>query len=60
MQLDVGASRLIADGKIKLKSDEEIKEFTENGILFRSGSELLADIVIYATGYAIYKICVFL
>ncbi|PFH47512.1 hypothetical protein AMATHDRAFT_77183 [Amanita thiersii Skay4041] len=41
---DVGASRLIADGKIKLKNDSQIKEFTESGILFEDGSQLPADL----------------
>ncbi|KAF8634275.1 hypothetical protein AX17_004231 [Amanita inopinata Kibby_2008] len=48
--LDVGASQLIADGKIKLKNDSQIKEFTEMGILFENGSELPADVVVFATG----------
>ena len=47
---DVGASRLIADGKIKLKNDSQIKELTEIGILFENGSEVPADVVICATG----------
>lgn len=48
--LDVGASQLIADGKIKLKNDSQIKEFTGNGLSFEDGSELLADVVVFATG----------
>ena len=47
---DVGASCLVADGKIKLKNDSQIKELTENGILFKNGSEVLADGVICANG----------
>lgn len=46
----MGASRLIADGKIKLKNDSQIKELTESGILFENGSEVLADVVVCATG----------
>ncbi|EJC99584.1 FAD/NAD-binding domain-containing protein [Fomitiporia mediterranea MF3/22] len=49
--LDVGASALIADGKIKLKAGTEIQQFTRNGIKFADGSELKADVVIFATGY---------
>ena len=49
--LDVGASQLIADGKIKLKNDSQIKEFTETGLLFENGSELTADVVVFATGW---------
>ncbi|KAG8220803.1 FAD/NAD(P)-binding domain-containing protein [Butyriboletus roseoflavus] len=49
--LDVGASQLIIDGKIKLKSDGPIKKFTSTGLLFEDGSTLDADVVIFATGY---------
>ena len=48
--LDTGASQLIVDGKIKLKNDSPIQEFTENGIKFENGSFLAADVVICATG----------
>ena len=47
---DVGASEMIADGKIKMKSDSELERFTENGLLFKDGSQLEADIIILATG----------
>jgi putative flavoprotein involved in K+ transport len=49
--IDVGASELVADGKIKLKSGVAIKEITEDGILFDDGSKLKADVIVYATGY---------
>ncbi|KAG5640708.1 hypothetical protein DXG03_007477, partial [Asterophora parasitica] len=48
--LDVGASRLITDGKIKLKSGSAIKRFTESGLDFEDGATLDADVVIFATG----------
>ncbi|KAH9484720.1 Indole-3-pyruvate monooxygenase YUCCA1 [Psilocybe cubensis] len=48
--LDTGASKLIADGKIKLKSDSQISHFTETGLKFENGTELAADVVIFATG----------
>jgi len=47
---DVGASEMIADGKIKVKSDSELERFTERGVLFKDGSELEADVIIIATG----------
>ncbi|KAF8893478.1 hypothetical protein BD779DRAFT_1759690 [Infundibulicybe gibba] len=47
---DTGASGLIADGKIKLKSKSQIESFTENGIKFDDGSELQVDVVVFATG----------
>ncbi|PWN53375.1 flavin-binding monooxygenase-like protein [Violaceomyces palustris] len=49
--LDVGASKLIADGKIKMKQGQEISHFTEDGIVFADGQEIKADIVVLATGY---------
>jgi len=48
--IDTGASQLIVDGKIKLKNDSGISEFTERGIKFENGSEILADVVVFATG----------
>ncbi|KII91612.1 hypothetical protein PLICRDRAFT_38413 [Plicaturopsis crispa FD-325 SS-3] len=49
--LDVGASQLIIDGKIKLKNDSPIAGFTPKGLAFEDGSTLDADVVIFATGY---------
>ncbi|KAJ7477704.1 hypothetical protein FB451DRAFT_1243020 [Mycena latifolia] len=48
--IDVGASQMIIDGKIKLKNDSQIAEFTESGLKFENGSELPADVVVFATG----------
>lgn len=42
--IDVGCSRLIADGKIKIKQGVEIERLTKDGILFKDGVELKADI----------------
>jgi hypothetical protein len=47
---ETGGSRLIADGKIKLKNDALIEGFTETGITFANGSTLNADVVVFATG----------
>lgn len=49
--IDVGASELVADGKIKLKSGVEVVDFTESSVVFNDGSELEADLVVLATGY---------
>ncbi|KAK5072723.1 hypothetical protein LTR64_004804 [Lithohypha guttulata] len=49
--IDVGASQLIIDGKIKIKQGVEIEEVTEKGLKFADGSELEADEIIFATGY---------
>ena len=49
--IDVGASQLIIDGKIKIKQGQEIKEVKPHGLLFADGTELAADEIIFATGY---------
>jgi putative flavoprotein involved in K+ transport len=49
--IDVGASQLIADGKIKIKQGVEIERFTKDGVVFTDGTTLDADIVVLATGY---------
>lgn len=41
---------MIADGKIKIKSDSELDRITESGALFKDGSRLEADVIILATG----------
>ena len=48
--IDVGASELIADGKIKLKH-AQVERITATGVRFTDGSELPADVIVYATGY---------
>jgi len=50
--LDVGACQLIIDGKIKIKNDAQIESFTKTGLKFDNGSELEADVVLYATGFS--------
>ncbi|KAJ3746740.1 hypothetical protein DFH05DRAFT_1534500 [Lentinula detonsa] len=60
--LDVGASQMIIDGKIKLKNDSLLQSFTETGLKFEDGSEIPADVVVFATGFGdarnlIRKIC---
>jgi putative flavoprotein involved in K+ transport len=49
--IDVGASELVASGKIKLKSGVDVVELKEHSVLLSDGSELEADVVVYATGY---------
>lgn len=48
---DVGASQMIIDGKIKLKTGTSIKKFTETGVVNEDGSTLDADVFLFATGY---------
>ena len=49
--IDVGASELIANGDIKLKSGVEVQEIRRRSLLLSDGTELPADLIIYATGY---------
>lgn len=49
--IDVGASDLIADGEIKLKSNVAVTEIRPHGVLLSDGTELPADLIVYATGY---------
>ncbi|KAG1829642.1 hypothetical protein EV424DRAFT_408890 [Suillus variegatus] len=49
--VDTGASKSIIDGNIKIKNGSAIESFTENGLRFADGTELQADIIVFATGY---------
>jgi hypothetical protein len=47
---DTGTSDHIVNGDIKVKSGSAIEKFTERGLKFADGSELDADLVVFATG----------
>jgi cation diffusion facilitator CzcD-associated flavoprotein CzcO len=50
--IDVGCSKLIADGKIKVtQSQKGIKGFEENALVLADGRKIEADVVVLATGY---------
>ncbi|KAL2209073.1 FAD/NAD(P)-binding domain-containing protein [Sarocladium strictum] len=49
--INVGASQLIAAGKIKVKQGQEISTVLPHGLRFEDGSELEADEIVFATGY---------
>ncbi len=49
--IDVGASDLIANGEVKLKSGVDISEIGERAVHFSDGTEAPADVIIHATGY---------
>ncbi|PFH62877.1 hypothetical protein XA68_11433 [Ophiocordyceps unilateralis] len=49
--IDVGASKLIADGSIKVKQGHEVAKVLPHGLRFTDGTELEADEVVLATGY---------
>ncbi|MFC9251541.1 flavin-containing monooxygenase [Amycolatopsis thailandensis] len=48
--IDVGASELVADGKIKL-AHGQVDHLTREAVVLSDGTELEADVVVYATGY---------
>ena len=50
--LDVGASALIASGDIKIKQGHEITRVLAHGLEFDDGTQLAADEIVFATGYA--------
>lgn len=48
--IDVGASELVAEGKIKL-AHGQVDHLTRDSVVLADGTELEADLVVYATGY---------
>jgi putative flavoprotein involved in K+ transport len=48
--IDVGASELIASGDIKLVTGQ-LRELTQSAVVMDDGTEVPADVVVYATGY---------
>lgn len=48
--IDVGAAELVADGRIKL-AHGQVDHLTRTGVVLADGTELDADLVVYATGY---------
>jgi putative flavoprotein involved in K+ transport len=48
--IDVGAAELVANGDIKLKTGA-VKELRAHSVVLDDGTELEADLVVYATGY---------
>ena len=49
--IDVGASELVANGSIKLKSGVDIERVNPRSVTLSDGTELPADLLVYATGY---------
>ena len=50
--IDVGCSKLIIDGKIKIEQNPKgIQGFEEDAVILGDGRKLKADIVVLATGY---------
>ncbi|MCU0929421.1 MAG: NAD(P)/FAD-dependent oxidoreductase [Burkholderiaceae bacterium] len=48
--IDVGASELVADGKVRLKTGA-IDSVTPTGLKMADGTELPAELIVWATGY---------
>jgi putative flavoprotein involved in K+ transport len=48
--IDVGAADLVADGEVKLVNGQ-VDHLTENAVVLADGTELPAELVVYATGY---------
>jgi putative flavoprotein involved in K+ transport len=48
--IDVGASELVANGDVKLSSGA-VDHLTEDAVVMEDGTELPADLVVFATGY---------
>ncbi|MDF3311346.1 NAD(P)/FAD-dependent oxidoreductase [Rhodococcus sp. T2V] len=48
--IDVGASQLIIDGHVKLRQGQ-VSKITESAIILDDGTEVEADVIVYATGY---------
>jgi len=48
--IDVGAADLVADGQVKL-AHGQVDHLTEDAVVLADGTELEADLVVYATGY---------
>ncbi|HSI58821.1 MAG TPA: NAD(P)/FAD-dependent oxidoreductase [Ideonella sp.] len=49
--IDVGASELVANGSVKLKSGVNIERINPRSVTLTDGTELPADLLVYATGY---------
>jgi len=49
--IDVGASELVADGRIKLRSGVNIERIEAESVVLTDGTVLAADLIVYATGY---------
>ena len=48
--IDVGAADLVANGEVKL-AHGQVDHLTEDSVVLEDGTELPADLVVYATGY---------
>ena len=49
--IDVGASELVINGEINLRSGVSINRIRPRSVVLTDGTELPADLIVYATGY---------
>ncbi|KAF2151226.1 FAD/NAD(P)-binding domain-containing protein [Myriangium duriaei CBS 260.36] len=49
--LDMGNTKLVAEGKVKIKTGFEPVEYTSNGLRLANGDEVEADLIVFATGF---------
>ncbi len=49
--LDVGCSELIASGAVKVRSGVEVVKINQASVTLSDGSEVAADVIVYATGF---------
>ncbi len=49
--IDVGASELVADGRVGLRSGVRVRALRERSVVLDDGSELPADLIVHATGF---------
>jgi putative flavoprotein involved in K+ transport len=49
--IDTGASQMVIDGRIQVRSGTAVKNLNSRSVLLEDGTELPADLVVCATGY---------
>jgi putative flavoprotein involved in K+ transport len=49
--IDVGASKLIINGQVAVRSGVSVAAIREHSVVLSDGAELPADFIVYATGY---------
>lgn len=49
--INVGASELVIDGSVPVRSNTTIREVTEDTVVLEDGTTLPADVIVLATGY---------
>ena len=49
--IDVGGAQMVIDGRIAIRSGHNITHLSESAVHLESGEALIADAIVYATGY---------